>query len=80
MYGNYSPFYFHLWLPFFLSNCLQNTQNAVLDNLFCFNFLEEDTPSPSMRPLQHSLISPHSANTHLPMQNPIYGAYLFGYI
>ena len=36
-----------LMAAFFLSNCLHNARNAVLDNIFFFfNFLEEDTPRP----------------------------------
>ena len=43
---NYSRFYLHFWLPCFLSNCLQNAQNAVLGKLIFQNFLGEDTPRP----------------------------------
>ena len=49
MYQNYCPCYLHLYVAYFLTNCLQNARDAASDNPFFSNFFGGEYPQIPLR-------------------------------
>ena len=80
MYKNYCPCYLHLYLPCFLTNCLQNARNAVSDSPFFQNFLGGGYPQTPLRARPSALEISRQRRSNAPpppSKNPGYGPAMY---